>query len=138
VVGPLAVSRSEILARFLPARLLPEPAERTERDAPMVMDVGPGTLDQLGTDLLQIHVVSGSRLHGLYVAELRLPTGTTLGLLARGGRTEAAGPETRLRVGDALVGVHAPAAAAGGRRPHSRRPPQRAAGALARRPRAIG
>ena len=103
MVGPLAVSRSEILARFLPARLLPEPAERTERDAPMVMDVGPGTLDQLGTDLLQIHVVSGSRLHGLYVAELRLPTGTTLGLLARDGRTEAAGPETRLRVGDALV-----------------------------------
>ena len=69
----------------------------------MVMDVGPGTLDQLGTDLLQIHVVSGSRLHGLYVAELRLPTGTTLGLLARNGRTEAARPGTRLRVGDALV-----------------------------------
>jgi len=65
--------------------------------------VGPGTLDQLGTDLLQIHVVPGSRLHGLYVAELRLPTGTTLGLLARDGRTEAAGPDTRLRVGDALV-----------------------------------
>lgn len=103
VVGPLAVSRSETVARFLPARLLPERAERRGRDTPMVMDVGPGTLDQLGTDLLQIHVVPGSRLHGLYVAELRLPAGTTLGLLARDGRTEAAGPDTRLRVGDALV-----------------------------------
>ena len=103
VVGPLAVSRSESLARFLPARLLPERAEHRERDTPMVMDAGPGTLDQLGTDLLQIHVVPGSRLHGLYVTELRLPVGTTLGLLARDGRTEVAGPDTRLRVGDALV-----------------------------------
>lgn len=103
VVGPLAVSRSATVARFLPARLLPERAEHRGRDTPMVMDVGPGTLDQLGTDLLQIHVVPGSRLHGLYVAELRLPAGTTLGLLARDGRTEAAGPDSRLRVGDALV-----------------------------------
>jgi monovalent cation:H+ antiporter-2, CPA2 family len=67
------------------------------------MDVGPSTLYQLGTDLLQIHVVPGSRLHGLYVAELRLPKGTTLGLLARKGQTEAALPSTRLRIGDQLL-----------------------------------
>ena len=125
VVGPLAVSRSETLARFLPARLLPQRVERPETRTPMVMDVGPGALDQLDTDLLQIDVVSGSRLHGLYVAELRLPTGTTLGLLARDGRTEAAGPETRLRVGDALV-VFTPQDS--GRRPKTAFAPSTAAG----------
>jgi monovalent cation:H+ antiporter-2, CPA2 family len=103
VVGPLAASRSAVVARLLPGRLLPARTEGTPQDTPLVMDVGPGTLYQLGTDLLQIHVLPGSRLHGLYVTELRLPTGTTLGLLARDGRTEAAQPTTRLRVGDILV-----------------------------------
>jgi CPA2 family monovalent cation:H+ antiporter-2 len=103
VVGPIAVTRSQALARLLPTRLLPHRSDHRVQTPPLVMDVGPATLYQLGTDLLQIHVVPGSRLHGLYVAELRLPKGTTLGLLARNGHTEAALPSTRLRVGDQLL-----------------------------------
>lgn len=103
VVGPFAVSRSAAFARLFPSRWLPDRAGGVPQDAPLVMDVGPETLYALGTDLLRIHVVPGSRLHGLYVAELRLPTGTALGVLARDGRTTAAQPETRLRHGDELL-----------------------------------
>jgi CPA2 family monovalent cation:H+ antiporter-2 len=103
VVGPYAVSRSETLARFLPARLLPDRAARPEPAEELTMDVGPTSLYQLGTDLLQIHILPGSRLHGVYVAELRLPAGTTLGLMVREQSTKALRPDTRLRTGDVLL-----------------------------------
>ncbi|MGE3289345.1 MAG: cation:proton antiporter [Pseudonocardia sp.] len=103
VVGPFAVSRSESLARLLPARLLPDRGARPASAEELTMDVGPNSLYQLGTDLLQIHILPGSKLHGVYVAELRLPVGTTLGLMVRAGTTEALRPDTRLRTGDVLL-----------------------------------
>lgn len=102
VVGPIAVSASEHLARLLPARLLPAAQPHTAAPA-MDLSVGTSSLYELGTELLQIRVVPGSRLHGAYVSELRLPTGSTLGLLARDGRTTAASPTTRLQAGDTLL-----------------------------------
>ncbi|MGH3904257.1 MAG: cation:proton antiporter [Pseudonocardiaceae bacterium] len=108
IIGPLAVSSSERLARFLPVRLLPErlPAGQVEpqRPAPALeMDVGTSSLYQIGTELLQIRVAPGSKLHGVYVSELRLPTGSTLGLVVRDGRTSAPQPATRLQEGDVLL-----------------------------------
>ena len=43
------------------------------------IDLGTASLYQLGTDLLQVRVSPGSRLHGVYVRELRLPAESTLG-----------------------------------------------------------
>ena len=55
---------------------------------PLDMDVGTSSLHELGTDLLQIRVLPDSRLHGVFMNELRLPLGATPGLLAvhRSGR----------------------------------------------------
>jgi NhaP-type Na+/H+ and K+/H+ antiporter len=53
-------------------------------------------------------VAPGSKLHGFYLAELRLPMGSTPGLLARDGRTLTPTSETRLREGDVLVVFTAP------------------------------
>ena len=62
-----------------------------------------GSLYRLGTELLQITVQPGSKLHGVYAAELRLPAGSTLGLVARAGSTYALQPTTQLRTDDVLL-----------------------------------
>ena len=54
-------------------------------------------------------VQPGSRLHGVYAAELRLPHGSTLGLLARAGSTYALQPTTQLRTDDVLLVFTEPA-----------------------------
>lgn len=103
VIGPLAVSSSERLARLLPSRLLPGTAERQPPATALAMDVGTSSLYQLGTDLLQVHIAPGSKLHGVYVSELRLPAGSTLALVVRNGATAAPQPSTRLQEGDVLL-----------------------------------
>lgn len=102
IIGPIAVSQSERMARFLPARLLPGTAEQRPTGT-LDMDVGTSSLYQIGTDLLQVRISPGSRLHGVYMSELRLPLGSTLGLLVRKGATSAPQPSTRLREGDVLL-----------------------------------
>ncbi|MFN2495937.1 MAG: TrkA C-terminal domain-containing protein [Pseudonocardiaceae bacterium] len=57
----------------------------------------------LVTDLLQLRVSPGSKLHGVYVSELRLLTGSTLGLVVRDGVTSAPQPTNRLQEGDVLL-----------------------------------
>jgi NhaP-type Na+/H+ and K+/H+ antiporter len=76
---------------------------------PLDLDVGTSSLHELGTDLLQVRVLPGSRLHGVYMNELRLPDGATPGLLAREGTTSAVAPHTRLRTGDVLLVFTQPA-----------------------------
>jgi CPA2 family monovalent cation:H+ antiporter-2 len=105
VLGPIAVYSSPRLARWLPRRLVPGgsgPAGRSN-GVPLDLDVGTSALHELGTDLLQIRVLPGSRLHGVYMNELRLPEGATPGLLSRDGSTSAVAPHTRLRTGDVLL-----------------------------------
>lgn len=102
IIGPVAVSQSESLARFLPARLLPGTAERPPART-LDMDVGTSSLHQIGTDTLQVRISPGSRLHGVHVYELRLPPGATLGLLVRDGAISAPQPCTRLEEGDVLL-----------------------------------
>ncbi|WP_222268256.1 cation:proton antiporter [Modestobacter marinus] len=105
VLGPAAVSVSARLARFLPRRLLPATAGRPERRGavPLDMDVGTSSLHELGTALLHVRVLPGSRLHGVYMNDLRLPEGATPGLLARDGATFAVAPNTRLQTHDVLL-----------------------------------
>ncbi|MGQ0844457.1 MAG: TrkA C-terminal domain-containing protein [Sporichthyaceae bacterium] len=69
----------------------------------MDLVVGSPSLFELGTDLLQIRVVPGSRLHGVHVAELRLPPGSVLGALVRDGQTVPVESSTQLLTGDALL-----------------------------------
>jgi NhaP-type Na+/H+ and K+/H+ antiporter len=102
VIGPIAVAQSERLARFLPARLLPGTAEQRPPET-LDLQIGKGSLYQLGTELRQVRITPESQLHGVYVSELRLPAGATLGLIARNGATSPPHPETRLRKGDVLL-----------------------------------
>lgn len=62
-------------------------------------------LEQLDADLLQVRVTPGSRLHGVYVEELRLPPGANVTLIVRDGQSIVPGPHTHFRTGDQLLVV---------------------------------
>ena len=115
VLGPVAVSSSGRLARLVPQWLVPGQPDRPDQPwrapatVPLDLDVGTSALHQLGTDLLQIRVLPGSRLHGVYLNELRLPDGSTPGLLARDGTTSSVAPHTRLQTHDVLLVFTSPA-----------------------------
>lgn len=83
------------------ARLLgvARPVEPTEIE----LDAAP--LDQLSADLLQVRVPVGSKLHGVYVRELRLPPGASVSLVVREGEGFTPGPDTRLQERDQLLVV---------------------------------
>jgi potassium/hydrogen antiporter len=73
------------------------PAEAVE------IHVETAPLERMHADLLQIEVVPGSRLAGVYIDELRLPAGAAVTLVVRGGTGFVPEPHTRLRTGDALL-----------------------------------
>jgi cell volume regulation protein A len=62
-------------------------------------------LEQLGADLLQVRVGPGSRLHGVYVEELRLPPGAHVTLVVRGDRSLVPDLNTQLMHGDQVLVV---------------------------------
>jgi len=62
-------------------------------------------LERVRADMLQVHVPPGSRLHGVEVAELRLPPGASVALVVRDGGSFVPGPTTALRHGDDLLVV---------------------------------
>jgi len=62
-------------------------------------------LEQLRADLLQVRVGPGSRLHGVYVEELRLPPGAHVTLVVRDGQSLVPGPHTHFRTGDQVLVV---------------------------------
>jgi cell volume regulation protein A len=76
------------------------------------VEVDSATLDELSADLLQVRVPPGSRLHGVYLAELRLPAGATVSLLVRNGSGFTPLPTTRVQEGDQLLVVSTAAARA--------------------------
>ncbi|WP_392542453.1 cation:proton antiporter [Oryzobacter telluris] len=102
IVGPVAAAHSQTFARLIPNRLL-RPGEMKWGETPLDLEAGVGSLHHLGSELLQVTVTPGSRLHGVYVWELRLPPGVTLGLLARDGSTRSLEDDTVLRIGDVLL-----------------------------------
>jgi potassium/hydrogen antiporter len=69
------------------------------------MEVESAPLDSMRADLLQATVVPGSRLHGVYLQELRLPAGAVVTLVVRDGRSIVPDVHTSLRVGDKILVV---------------------------------
>lgn len=69
------------------------------------VDVDSAPLDELHADLLTVRVPPGSKLHGVYLSELRLPAGATVSLLVRDGASFTPSPTSRLQEGDQLLVV---------------------------------
>ncbi|MDT7784305.1 MAG: potassium/hydrogen antiporter, partial [Pseudonocardiales bacterium] len=67
------------------------------------VQVDSSPLDELGAELLQVHIQRGSKLHGVYMTELRLPVGATVSLVVRSGKSFTPQPTTRLQVDDQLL-----------------------------------
>jgi cell volume regulation protein A len=64
-------------------------------------------LDELDADLMQMTVPPGSRLHGVYLPELRLPEDAAVVLIVRDGRSFVPDATTRLMRGDQALLVSA-------------------------------
>ncbi|GLZ29741.1 K+/H+ antiporter [Lentzea sp. NBRC 105346] len=69
------------------------------------VQVDVSALDELSAELLQVRIQRGSKLHGVYMSELRLPTGATVSLIVRQGKGFTPQPTTRLQVHDQLLVV---------------------------------
>src|SRR5680860_664451 len=76
-------------------------AQREVRD----LEVEAAPLDRIAADLLQVSITRKSRLHGVEVAELRLPTGASVSLVVRDGQPLVPDSRTVLRRGDDLLVV---------------------------------
>ncbi|WP_034272810.1 potassium/proton antiporter [Haloechinothrix halophila] len=76
-----------------------------ERAEPRALEVDAAPLDELGAELLQVRIQPGSRLHGVYLAELRLPKGASVSLIVRGGKGFTPQDTTRLQERDQLLVV---------------------------------
>ena len=69
------------------------------------VDVDAAPLDELGAVLLTFAIPKGSRMHGVYLRELRLPPGATVSLLVRDTVSYTPAPTTRLQDGDQILVV---------------------------------
>jgi potassium/hydrogen antiporter len=67
------------------------------------VDVEAAPLDRIAADLLQVRITAESRLHGVEITELRLPTGASVSLIVRGGASFTPDLRTTLRRGDELL-----------------------------------
>lgn len=74
---------------------------------PRDVEVESAPLDELDADLLQLTVPEGSRLHGVYLPELRLPDDAAVVLIVRDGRPFVPDADTRLMRGDQALIVSA-------------------------------
>ncbi|MGH3912419.1 MAG: potassium/proton antiporter [Pseudonocardiaceae bacterium] len=71
----------------------------------MQVQVDSAPLDEMDADLLQVRVPPLSRLHGVYLSELRLPTGAVVSLVVRDGKGFTPVATTRLQEGDQMLVV---------------------------------
>lgn len=69
------------------------------------LEVESAPLEQMNAVLLQLHVGPASRLHGVYVEELRLPPGAQVSLIVRDGKSLVPGPYTYFAHGDSVLVV---------------------------------
>jgi potassium/hydrogen antiporter len=76
---------------------------RPEEAADLGIESAP--LERLRGHLLSVAVPDGSRMHGVEVSELRLPTGAAVTLVVRDGKSFVPLPSTVLRRGDELLVV---------------------------------
>ncbi|MBA0124952.1 potassium/proton antiporter [Haloechinothrix sp. YIM 98757] len=70
---------------------------------PREVQVDAAPLDHLGANLLQVRIQPGSKLHGVYIAELRLPKGATVSLVVRNDTGFTPNESTRLAENDDLL-----------------------------------
>jgi len=70
---------------------------------PTEIEIDSAPLDALDAGLLQVRVRPGSKLHGVYLNELRLPAGATISLVVRDNAGFTPDDRTRLREGDQLL-----------------------------------
>ena len=75
--------------------------------APRDVQVESAPLGELDADLMQLTVSPGSRLHGVYLPELRLPEDAAVVLIVREGRSFVPDSTTRLMRGDQALLVAA-------------------------------
>ena len=71
------------------------------------VSIGFATLDRLNAVLLRFEVEPGSRLAGVEVDELRLPTGSAVSLITRGSRVFVPSGRTVLHTADQVLAVTA-------------------------------
>ncbi|MEX2291647.1 MAG: potassium/proton antiporter [Mycobacteriales bacterium] len=69
------------------------------------LEVESAPLEQLNADLLQLQIGPGSRLHGVYVEELRLPRDAHVTLIVRDGKSLVPDAYTHFVRGDAVLVV---------------------------------
>lgn len=69
------------------------------------VDIEAAPLERIAADLLTITVTDESRLHGVEVGELRLPRGSTIAIIVRGGEALIHDARTVIRRGDDLLVV---------------------------------
>ena len=74
---------------------------------PRDVDVESAPLEELDAELMQLTVPVGSRLHGVYLPELRLPQDAAVVLIVREGRSFVPDRTTQLRRGDQALLVSA-------------------------------
>jgi cell volume regulation protein A len=72
---------------------------------PREIQVDSAPLDELSAVLLQVRIHDGSKLHGVYLRELRMPVGATVSLIVREGTSFTPGPDSRLQRRDQLLVV---------------------------------
>lgn len=72
---------------------------------PKEVQVDAAPLDELNADLLQVRIPAGSKLHGVYLPELRLPRGASVSLIVRDGKGFTPQDSTRLQEHDQLLVV---------------------------------
>jgi cell volume regulation protein A len=89
---------------------LPWAARRLRIAAPVTprdIEVESAPLEELDAELMQLTVPPGSRLHGVYLPELRLPEDAAVVLIVRDGRSFVPDATTRLMRGDQALLVSA-------------------------------
>ncbi|QKV79772.1 potassium/proton antiporter [Amycolatopsis sp. Hca4] len=69
------------------------------------IEVDSAPLDELGAELLQVRIQVGSKMHGVYLSELRLPVGATISLVVRDGAGFTPQKTSRLQENDQLLVV---------------------------------
>lgn len=103
VIFVLVVLLTLVQGATLPALTKVLGLARPEQGTEIQVDAAP--LDEMAADLLQIRVPLRSRLHGVYLSELRLPPGSVVSLVVRDGQGFTPQPTTRLQEGDQLLVV---------------------------------
>ena len=77
----------------------------TRRSEPRGIDIEAAPLERVAADLLQITISPVSKMHGVEVGELRLPTGSSVSMVVREGQALVPERRTVLKHGDELLVV---------------------------------